>query len=131
MSENVVRHLDPAIHRVRLDELRIFEISEAELEALERGSVESIFLNFAIATVSVALSTTTTLMTTKVPEGLTQVFFVVVTVVCYISGTVLSVLWWYFRKSGKSASKAIRDRIIPAVGVQITEKTISEIDDQF
>jgi hypothetical protein len=35
------KHLDPAIHRVRLDKLTIFEITEAELDALE-GTVRNL-----------------------------------------------------------------------------------------
>lgn len=37
--------LDPAIHRIPVENIRIFEITEAELEALEQGSPTSIFLN--------------------------------------------------------------------------------------
>ncbi len=62
----MTKDLDPAIHRVRLDKLRIFEISEAELEALERGSPDSIFLNLAIAVLSVAISFSVTIATTKI-----------------------------------------------------------------
>ena len=58
--------LDPAIHRVRLDKLTIIDIREDELEALERGSPESLFLNLGIAAISIAVSFSIALATTDV-----------------------------------------------------------------
>src|SRR4051812_34027248 len=96
--------LDPAIHRVRLDRLRIFEISEAELEALERGSPESIFLNLALAVLAVAISFSVSLTTTKIESNRNFTVFVVVTVVGYLAGITFGVLWLISRRSLKSVS---------------------------
>lgn len=109
--------LDPAIHRVRLDKLRIFEISEAELEALERGSLESIFLNLAIAVLSIAISFSTTLATTEIPSDRTYAVFVIITSIGYLAGITFSLLWWISRRSLKKVSAEIRSRI-PPEGVQ-------------
>ncbi len=46
----------PAIRRARIDNLTIYEISDAELNILERGSPDSIYLNVAIALISSAIS---------------------------------------------------------------------------
>ncbi|MEX0718104.1 MAG: hypothetical protein WD066_16040 [Planctomycetaceae bacterium] len=113
-------HLDPAIQRVRLDKLRIFEISEAELEALERGSPESLFLNLAIAVLSVAVSFSVALATTRIDEDRTFAVFVIVAVVGYVSGTTFGLLWFVSRRSLRRVSADIRSRI-PPEGIQLED----------
>lgn len=110
--------LDPAIHRVRLDKLRIFEITEAELEALERGSPESLYLNLAIAVLSVAISFTVALATTKIDDDRTFYVFVIVTSTGYVSGITFALLWFISRRSLKKVSTEIRSRIPPEEGIQ-------------
>lgn len=104
--------LDPAIVRVRLDTLRIFEISEAELEALERGSPESLFLNLGLSVLSVAVSFSVALATTKIESNRTFYVFVIVTSVGYVAGVTFAVLWLISRRSLKSVSAKIRSRIV-------------------
>lgn len=105
--------LDPAIHRVRLDSLRIFEISEAELEALERGSTESIYLNLAIAVLSVAISFSVTLATTTVQSDRTFSVFVIIMVIGYLAGVTFGMLWFISRRALRNVSAEIRSRIPP------------------
>jgi len=109
--------LDPAIHRVRLDKLRIFEITDAELEALERGSPESVFLNLAIAVLSIAVSLSVSLATTNIENDRTFCVFVIVTSVGYVAGVTLGLLWFISRRSLRNVSAEIRSRI-PPEGVQ-------------
>lgn len=109
--------LEPAIHRVPLDKLRIFEITEAELEALERGSPDSIFLNLAIAVLSIATSFLISLITTKIENDRTFYVFVIITSVGFVSGITFGLLWFNLRRSVKSVSAVIRERI-PPEGVQ-------------
>ncbi len=109
--------LEPAIQRVPLDTLRIFEISEAELEALERGSPESLFLNLALGILPIAISFTITLATTTIDDIKTFTVFVVITTVGYLAGITFAALWFIFRKSFKSVSAKIRARI-PPTGIQ-------------
>jgi len=109
--------LDPAIHRVRLDKLTIFEITEAELEALERGSPESLYLNLAIGVSSVAASFSTALATTEIASIRTFSVFVVVTVVGYLAGATFALLWWQSRRSLRSVASDIRNRRTPE-GIQ-------------
>jgi hypothetical protein len=108
---------DPAIHRIPLGTLRIFEITEAELEALERGSPESTFLNLAIAVFSVAISFTIALTTTKIESDRTFYVFVIITSVGFVSGITFGLLWFISRQSLKTVSAEIRSRI-PLEGVQ-------------
>ncbi|MBA3314439.1 MAG: hypothetical protein M3552_00630 [Planctomycetota bacterium] len=121
MARQRQTQLDPAIYRVRLDSLRIFEISEAELEALERGSPESIFLNMALAVLSMAISFSVSLATTKIESDRTFTVFVVITVFGYGAGVILGVLWLLSRRSLRSVSSQIRSRI-PSEGIQETDE---------
>ena len=118
--------LDPAIHRIRLDKLRIFEITEAELEALERGSSESIFLNLAIAVLSIAISLSIALATTKIENDRTFYVFVIVTSVGYIAGIAFGLLWIISRWSLKNVSADIRSRIPPEGVQEQAEESLTE-----
>ena len=114
---NTSEPLAPAIRRGRLDKLSIFEVSESELETLERGSPDSVFLNLAISALSVAITSTASLANTTTTSDRTFCVFVIVTVVCYIAGITFALLWYCSHKSIKSVIKQIRDRL-PAEGVQ-------------
>lgn len=107
----------PAFQRVPLDKLRIFEISEAELEALERGSPVSIFLNLAIAVLSIAISFSVALTTAKFDIDRTFYVFVIVASIGYVAGITFVLLWFISRGSLKKVSAEIRSRI-PPEGVQ-------------
>ena len=109
--------LDPAIHRGRIDSLKIFEISEAELDALERGSPESLYLNFALSILSVAISFSVALATTKIDSLRTFTVFVVITAVSFVSGITFGVLWLTSRRSLKTTAATIRARL-PSAGIQ-------------
>lgn len=109
--------LDPAIRRGRLDSLQIYEISEAELDALERGSPESVFFNLLLTTLSVAISFTVSLATTRIESDRTFIVFVLLVFVGYLAGFTFGVLWWISRRSLKTTAAKIRARI-PAEGIQ-------------
>jgi len=109
--------LDPAIHRVRLDRLTIFEITEAELVALERGSPESLFLNLAIAALSVASSFLAALLSTTIDATRTFCVFVIVCSIGFLAGLTFALLWWQSRRSLKNVAREIRSRM-PPEGVQ-------------
>jgi hypothetical protein len=100
--------LDPAIHSVRLDKLRIFEISEAELEELERGSPESIFLNLALAVLSIAISFSVSLFTTRIESNRTFIVFVVVTAISHRRST-----RWFFGLLFKYACLSFSEIFFP------------------
>lgn len=106
----------PAIRRARVEELRIYEVSEAELDLLERGAPDSILLNFAIALISMALSLSVTFATASIESIRTFCVLVILTVAGYIAGAVLAVLWWTNRRSVTSVSDRIRKRLPPPGG---------------
>jgi len=110
----------PAIRRARLGTLTIYEISEPELEIIERGSPESIFLNFAIFLLSAAIAFSVALATTSICSNRTFLVFVVITVIGYLAGLLLLIMWWLSHRSTTSITKTIRRRL-PPEGEQIQE----------
>ena len=108
------------IVRARLDTLNVYEISENELESLERGGPESLLLNFAIFFLSNAISLTVPLMMSDVDIKSNRVFIVlvVVCVISWITSIVLGALWLNGYRSKKSVIRIIKKRL-PAEGTQI------------
>lgn len=103
----------PEIRRARLGTLTIYEISEAELETLERGLPASLFLNFSVFLVSVAVSFSITLATTAIASNRTFQVFVIVTILGYLTGLVLFAMWWISYKSTANITRIIRERLLP------------------
>src|SRR5437588_8940932 len=92
----------PRIVRASLDQLTIYEISDNELESIERGGPESLMLNFAILFISTAISFTVTLTTTSIQSIYVYTAFVVVAVVSYVAAVVLGGLWFRSYRSKKN-----------------------------
>jgi hypothetical protein len=103
----------PEIRRARFERLTIYEVSEAELDILERGSPDSIYLNFAIFLLSVAISLTAALLTATIASNAIFVIFVVCTVVGYTGGLLLLVVWRKNRSSVSDCMETIRKRLPP------------------
>lgn len=103
----------PEIRRARLDTLNIYEISESELEILERGSPDSVLLNFAIFLLSVAVSFTIALSTTTIRSDRVFYVFVLVALVGFVIGLLLLFIWRRNRQSLASVVAAIRNRMPP------------------
>lgn len=101
----------PEIKRARIDCLNIFEISEGELEMLEKGSPGSIFLNFSIFLIGSALTLIIALLTTDIKSNNTFIIFVVLSVVGMLSGLLLLILWYRNNKSILKLVETIRNRL--------------------
>ncbi|MEK6891881.1 MAG: hypothetical protein AABX25_01725 [Nanoarchaeota archaeon] len=99
------------INKGRLGSLNIYEITEDELEKLETGGSEPIFLNFAIFALSVALSFLITLLTTKIDSQKLLTLFFVITVLGFFSCAILFIIWWRSRRSINNLVKKIKERI--------------------
>jgi hypothetical protein len=106
-----------------LNELRIYDVSEAELEGIERSGPESVYLNFALSLASTSASFAFSLLTTEIKSQRRFDCFVIVTVICAIAAAILGVLWfreWRHEKSFKNELfEKIRKRI-PAPGEQLS-----------
>lgn len=110
--------MTPRIRRAPIDEFKIYEITEGELNELARGSPESILLNFALALLPVALTVLTTLLTTTIASLRTFVVFVVVGVVTFVAGLLCLLAWWRNHRTSWKLVETIRNRMPPLPGIQ-------------
>lgn len=100
-------------------QLTIYEVAEYELEILEHGSPDSIYLNFAIFLLSIAVSFLVSLLTVDVS---TRIFivFVTITAVGSLVGVFLLILWFRNRKSVSVLVAKIRNRLPPVEAFQLS-----------
>jgi len=101
----------PRIKKGKVDSLTIYEVTEAELEAIESGSPNSNFLNFGIALISVAISFATTLLTVEIKDIKLFTVFTLMTIVGFVVGGILIFMWYRTKSNIELIFKKIRDRI--------------------
>ena len=100
------------VERGRFDSLRLYEVAEHELILIEKGSDASLWLNFAIASVSIFFSILAALVTldyTDHPKVF--VIFVVIAVVTAFAALLCGAFWLKTRSTQKEIFKTIRKRI--------------------
>jgi hypothetical protein len=100
----------PRIRRGRIDSFALYEISEQELDVLEKGSPSALQLNFSIALLSVAASFLVTVLSQPL-EGKIFLVFVVVVSVGTALGAYLMFVWARNRTSVSSTIRRIRGRL--------------------
>ncbi len=99
------------IQRGKINSLIVYDVTEDELNILEKGSPASIFLNFSILTLSVAVAFLIALFTTSIESNRIFTIFVIFTILGFLSGLILLILWKINNKSGKDIVKKIRERV--------------------
>ncbi len=114
------------VRRGAFAQLTIYEVAEYELEILEHGSPDSIYLNFAIFLLSIAVSFLVSLVTADVS---TRVFivFVSITVIGLLLGIFLLILWFRTRKSVSILVKKIRNRLPPVEAFQLSPAEAADV----
>ena len=108
--------IGPQIVYVPYGELKIYPVSEQELEAIERGGPESIFSSIGIACITTAISLTAALAMTEISSSRIFIIFTVITVIGYLASVVLGLLWWNASRSKKNIIKTIRERLSRPAG---------------
>jgi hypothetical protein len=111
--QNLEQGFGPEIRRARFDKLTIYEVAESELVILEKGSPDSVYLNFAIFLLSMALSFTIALFATTTASTVILIFLIVCAVVGFLGGFFLLILWYRNRSSVSDCIKTIRGRLPP------------------
>jgi hypothetical protein len=118
MSGGEEKPAGPVIRYAPLGELRVYAVYEHELEILAHGSPASLYLNFALALLSIFATSLVALVTTPIPAGhLYQAFFIICTVTLIIGG-ILLVLWWREHSSAKTLIQRIKNRMPPPEGIR-------------
>lgn len=103
----------PVVRVAPLGELKVYMVTEEEIDKLGGGSPGSIFLNFAIALLSLSASFLLTLLTTTIGAIVVLVFFICSCLICFIAGLICSVLSWRTHVSTRAVVRAIKDRMPP------------------
>ena len=101
----------PTILRGKVNSLTLYEITDYELDVLERGPPNSLYLNILIFLLSIATAFLIALLTTNITSDRIFNIFVIIIVISYIIGLILLVIWYKSRESSNMLIKKIRDRI--------------------
>jgi amino acid transporter len=108
--------LPPAVEvRIRrgfIGEITIHQVTDEELVTLTHGYPDSVYLNFSIFLLSMAISFLTALITTDVSGRVFNVFVILV-VLGLILGFLFLVLWFRNRSSTADLVRRTRDRLPP------------------
>ncbi len=110
--------LHPVIRVAPLGELKIYPITEAELNELERGSAASVHLNFALFFLGIAIPLFFTIRLATFVADRTFNVFVIFFAVTLVAGLVFSVLWFLSHRRSTRLSDEIRGRMPPAPAIQ-------------
>ena len=103
----------PEIRVGKIGVLKVHQISDEELTMLVEGAPQSLYLNFAIALLSIATSFLISLLTTTITSDRVFIVFIVITLVGFISGLILLLLWWKTRRLISNLADTIRKRMPP------------------
>jgi hypothetical protein len=101
------------IVRGRVDSVSVYEITESELSLLEDGPPSSIYLNFSIFLLSVAISFLISLVTTKIESDRVFTVFVIITAIGFIAGILFLFIWYRSHRSLSDIFLKIKNRIPP------------------
>jgi len=100
------------VKRHKFDSLTIFEVSESELDTIEKGSPSSIYLNFAIFLLSIAASFFASLLTSDYSNKQnTFTVFLLITIVGFVIGGFLIILWLRTKNDFDQTIRKIKDRV--------------------
>ena len=105
-GENEVR-----IVRGRVDSLSLYEITDNELGILEKGSPNSIYLNFGIFLASIGMSFLIALLTVEVQSTKVFTIFVVLCCIGILGGSFLIFLWYRMKGEVSDVVAKIKKRI--------------------
>lgn len=112
LQEKVTDEKGPVIKKGKVDSLTIYEVTESELETIERGSPNSTYFNIGIALISTAISFFVTLLTVDLSHRPRLfIVFTLITIVGGLLGSILLVLWWRTKNDVDIVLKKIRDRM--------------------
>jgi hypothetical protein len=113
----------PVVVYAPLGELKVYEISEAELEKLENGPPGQIHLSFALALLPAAMTILITLQTVTISDDRYYNGYLFAFWVFLVQGIISLVQWFFKNRSFRRLTKEIRARMPakPGIPEQILE----------
>lgn len=121
-TQNRERPLPPVVRIGLMPELKVYPISEADLDQLARGPAGQFHLNFALAMLPAALTILITLQTVEIPENRTYYTYIIAFGLLATQGVISLARWWFNSRSLAELVNEIRDRLPekPGIPEQIT-----------
>ena len=101
------------IRRGRVESVDLYEITDNELDALEKGTPAELQLNFAVFLLSVAFAAISSLLTASFPSKTIETIFIVISVSGILIGAYLLIAWSRTLSAVKDLCQRIRERIPP------------------
>jgi len=95
----------------KVDSLSLYEVTEDELENLEKGGPASLMLNLGLSLLSIGISFLVALLSTNIQSDRTFAIFVIITVVAFVGAAILLLLWNKNRLSVSTIIKRIHARM--------------------
>ena len=114
---NEDRPAPPIVRYAPLGELRVYEISEAELEKLENGPPGQVHLSFALALLPAALTVFITIQTVEIKDNRIYYGYWIAFWLLSVQGLISLVRWWTTGGSLKSLGQDIRSRMPERPGI--------------
>ena len=116
-DEAVMGEGDGAAHKIkvrrgRVDSLSLYEITDHELDILEKGSPNSVYLNFGILSLTIGLSFLSSLLSVEIESNRVFFVFVILTTVGTLFGIILLVIWYRMRSAVSDVVQKIKNRIV-------------------
>lgn len=115
----------PIVRYSPLGELKVYQISEGELERLEAGPPGQLSLNFALMLLPTAISFAVTLLTTKMDTPV-SIAFQIAFWLCLVQGIYALVHWMMLYRAHEPLAKQIRARLPDMIPEG--EQLVSELD---
>jgi len=115
VSQNINDPKEPRIRIGRVESVDLYQVKDSELDLIEKGSPADFQLNFAIFSLSIALTSITALLTATFTNTITSTIFIVIAVCGFLIGIYLLLSWKRNHTSLKEICKKIRQRIPPDI----------------
>jgi hypothetical protein len=95
----------------RVASLTLYEVTDDELRQLDEGPPDSILLNLAIFCFAAGTSLLPTFFAATYANALAETIFASVTVVAFLAGAILTLVWRASRRSRPTLFARIRERL--------------------
>lgn len=111
------RPAPPIVRYAPLGELKVYEISEAELEKLQNGPPGQVHLSFSLAQLPAALTIFITIQTVDIASNRVYYAYWIAFWLLFVQGLISLTRWWFAGRSLDSLVRDIRSRMPDKPGI--------------